>query len=388
MPGRRTCGGAGLCLAVISALAATMAAPAAEQARQATTPRDAGDGWFDASDFLDHAHGFLPLVTPITEPAVGYGALGALVFIDRNAPGEATGYARPDITAVGGLATENGTGGVFALHLGSWLDDRLHTIAGMASTHVDLEFFGLGGDHVSADNPLDYTVEARGGLAGGSYRWGTLPLWVGLRYALVNTTVSPGEPPAGFPGFTPEDRDLRLGMLTPTITLDTRDNFFTPTRGWYLDLSPQVFRDWLGGDRDFEKWTLTGLYYRPLGANLFLAARATGKTSSSGTPFFLRPYVALRGVQALAYQGEKAAEVEGELRWQFHPRFSLAGFAGGGIARGGDATPDRDSEVIAGGAGLRYLVASRYGLHMGLDLALGPDDPVIYVVLGSAWLRP
>jgi hypothetical protein len=27
----------------------------------------------------------------------------------------------------------------------------------------------------------------------------------------------------------------------------------------------------------------------------------------------------LRGVQALKYQGEQAAEAEAELRWQFHP---------------------------------------------------------------------
>jgi hypothetical protein len=33
-------------------------------------------------------------------------------------------------------------------------------------------------------------------------------------------------------------------------------------------------------------------------------------------------------------------------------------------------------------------VARRHGLHMGIDLAFGPDDPVIYVVFGSAWLRP
>jgi hypothetical protein len=27
-------------------------------------------------------------------------------------------------------------------------------------------------------------------------------------------------------------------------------------------------------------------------------------------------------------------------------------------------------------------------LHMGIDVAIGPDDPVFYVVFGNAWLRP
>jgi hypothetical protein len=38
---------------------------------------DAQDGWLDLSGFLDTAYGFVPLVMPITEPAVGYGALAA-----------------------------------------------------------------------------------------------------------------------------------------------------------------------------------------------------------------------------------------------------------------------------------------------------------------------
>ena len=36
----------------------------------------AEDGWADVSGFLDEAYGFLPVVIPITEPAVGYGAAG------------------------------------------------------------------------------------------------------------------------------------------------------------------------------------------------------------------------------------------------------------------------------------------------------------------------
>lgn len=41
------------------------------------------DGWLDISGFLDQAYGFVPLAIPITEPAVGLGAVGALVFIDK-----------------------------------------------------------------------------------------------------------------------------------------------------------------------------------------------------------------------------------------------------------------------------------------------------------------
>jgi hypothetical protein len=97
----------------------------------------------------------------------------------------------------------------------------------------------------------------------------------------------------------------------------------------------------------------------------------------------------LRGVQAASYQGEQAGELEGELRWQFHPRFSLVLFGGAGMAKwDGEQVGDHDETAVAGGAGMRYLIARRHGLHMGIDIAAGPEDPVIYVIFGSAWLRP
>ena len=90
----------------------------------------------------------------------------------------------------------------------------------------------------------------------------------------------------------------------------------------------------------------------------------------------------------MRYQGENAGEVEAELRWQVHPRFSFVGFGGVGTARGSGSALDRERSVSAGGAGIRYLLARRHGMHLGVDVAAGPDKPAIYFVLGNAWLRP
>ena len=345
------------------------------------------DGWFDVSGFLDTAYGFIPVVAPITEPAVGYGAAAALVFVDREAPGHAEAYARPNIGVVGGLSTENGTRGAFAGHLGTWADGRLRTLVAFADANVNLDFFGLGGARTPGGPGLGYTITARGGVAGGNYRPTENPVWVGLRYALVKTSVTLNLPDFGT-SITPSDLDLRLAALTPSLTLDMRNNFFTPTQGWYVDLSVPVFRDAWGSDRNFEKASLTAMYYQPLSRSLFFALRGSGETSSSGTPFYLRPYVSLRGVQALRYQGDQAAETEAELRWQLHPRFSLVGFGGVGIARGDNVTRSSEQTVAAGGVGVRYLIAEKYGIHMGIDVAFGPNEPIFYVVFGSAWTRP
>ena len=63
-------------------------------------------------------------------------------------------------------------------------------------------------------------------------------------------------------------------------------------------------------------------------------------------------------------------------------------FGGAGVARSETLDRDNKKTVTAGGAGFRYTLARTYGLHMGLDVAVGPDKPIFYVVFGHAWLRP
>jgi hypothetical protein len=44
-----------------------------------------------------------------------------------------------------------------------------------------------------------------------------------------------------------------------------------------------------------------------------------------------------------------------------------------------------ESAKWAGGGGFRYLIARRLGLRVGLDVAVGPEDTVLYMGVGSAW---
>lgn len=56
------------------------------------------------------------------------------------------------------------------------------------------------------------------------------------------------------------------------------------------------------------------MVFHSLHPSVVFAVRGAAKTSSDETPFFLRPFVALRGVQAMRYQGDDATETELELR--------------------------------------------------------------------------
>jgi glucose/arabinose dehydrogenase len=76
------------------------------------------------------------------------------------------------------------------------------------------------------------------------------------------------------------------------------------------------------------------------------------------------------------------------MRWQFYKRFILVGFVGGGVAWNDFERFDSTETIVTGGTGFRYELARNYGIHMGLDLAFGPDNTAVYIQVGSAWSRP
>jgi outer membrane protein assembly factor BamA len=349
--------------------------------------RSSEDGALDVSEFIDQTYGFVPMVIPITEPAVGFGAAGGLMFIDKPKGESQTGYGRPNITVVGGLATENGTKGVMVGDVRYWMGDRLQTQAGFAYASVNLDFYGIGKDKTLNNHPLTYNLEPAGGMVGAKYRIEDSRFWAGLSYAFANTRVT-FDAPAGKPGLPDFQRESQVGGLTPSLTYDSRNNIFTPTQGTYVEASTGLFSSALGGDDEFQRVNVTAMQFLPLHKELTLGVRSDVILSSEDTPFYMRPFVNLRGTQAMRYQGDDVAQIEGELRWQFLDRFSLVGFSGYGAAWNDLERYNKTLTATTGGVGFRYELARKYGLHMGMDVAFGPDAPIIYIQFGSAWMRP
>ena len=352
-----------------------------------STLRSSEDGWLDASDFIDQVYGFMPIVLPITEPAVGFGAAGALAFIDRPKGKAEDGYGRPNITVVGGLLTENNTKGAMVGDWRHWLGGRLQTLIGAVRASVNLDYFGIGQDVFLKNNPLSYNIDISGGVAQTKYRLGNSRFWAGLAYAFATTQVT-FDAPSSTPSLPDFQREYRIGGLTPSFGFDTRDNIFTPTRGTYFDSSVGLFSQALGSDDEFQRVNLVAMHFLPLDPKLTLGVRGGGAVSFGDVPFYLRPFVQLRGAPIMRYQGEGAAQVEAELMWQFWQRFSLVGFAGAGAAWNDSKRFENTTSLVTGGGGIRYEVARKHGLHMGVDVAFGPAGPAIYVQFGSAWMRP
>ena len=348
---------------------------------------DPEDGQFDLSYFLEDPRGFLPIPIVVTEPAVGYGGGAAGMFLRPRREAGDEGWARPDISAVGAFGTQNGTWGAFAADTSRWLDGRLRTLIGAGTGRINLDFYGLGPRTSSLDQAVRYSLQFSAVVAQVNWQLAPKSPWaVGLRYVYADVDPTLRDDPL-FPGLAD---GLRVKVSAPTaiVEFDTRDNVFTPTQGIYAESSYLASREALGASADFERFQQVLMGWQPLPHKVTVGARGNYAWSSSGTPFFLRPYVQLRGVPAIRFQGDQAASVELEARWQFFGRWSAVVFGGAGTTRTDKDAFAATQNVGSGGAGFRYELASKFGLNAGIDIAHSPGTTAVYFVVGNAWFRP
>jgi len=349
--------------------------------------RDPVDNQFDIGSFLEKPRHFLPVPVVITEPAVGFGGGIFGLFLQPRRDAGKEGWARPNMSTLGLAATENGTQLGLAADSRRWLDGRLRTLAGLGAGKINLDFYGAAVDLPTPAQKLGYSLEFTGAVMQVNWQLAADSPWiVGMRYVYADVDPTLRDQPSS-PQATDRAR-VRVSAPTAVLEFDTRDNIFTPTRGIYTETSYLVSRETLGSSDDFERFGQIVLAWRRLPHAVTLGARLDYAWSSEGTPFFMLPYIPMRGVAAMRYQGDQMAALELEARWQFKGRWSLVAFGGAGGTQTDRSSVSNSQGVGSGGVGFRYELARKFGLHAGVDVAASPGEQALYLQVGSAWFRP
>jgi len=121
--------------------------------------RDTLDGAFDISKWLLDLHGFLPLISPITEPALGYGLVGAgIYFLPKKSKPEG-GFRMPDIAGIGVGYTQNGTWFAGGGYAGFWKDDRIRYRGLLGYGSINMKYYGSGNSFLQND-PAEFSLES------------------------------------------------------------------------------------------------------------------------------------------------------------------------------------------------------------------------------------
>ncbi len=347
---------------------------------------DTLDNKVDISNFLRTRYGFAFVPTIITEPALGYGGGGALIFIHRDP--EEVQYGKglyPSLSGAGGFYTESNSYALWAGHFGVWKNGTIRYRGGLGLLSANLDYYRTPIFENGVEK-LSFNIKAYGLIQEIIFRLGDSDFLLGGSYGFAHTTVE-FEKIIDLPEVPKRDYESNIGGLGIVLYYDTRDNLFSPNTGFYGGAKLIYYDKFLGSDRKFMRLFSHLIGYFELSEEFYTALRLDFQKSFDDIPFYLRPFISLRGVPAMRYQGETTYLAESETRWDITQRWSLVGFGGYGEALPvNDDLFDKQTAYNIG-AGFRYLISRFYGIRMGIDVARGPEDWAFYIQFGSAWLR-
>ncbi len=348
---------------------------------------DPEDGMLDGSEFLlDYPYGILPVPIFITEPAIGNGfGLAGVYFHDPDPAWEGNlhderGRQRPSsITAGAAGATENGSSFYGGVHFGHYKQDTIRYQGILGGADINLDFYGSGDD--SGDQGgFEFNADAAFISQRLAFRLGSSDWLLGGEFNYTDSTMKfdqRNEKPE-LEALSFDSTNASLGMV---VVYDSLDNPFTPSSGINSETLISRYDESFGGDFDYDAVvTKNQIHFSPF-ENWTAGIRLNGSFVSGDVPFYGLPYIEMRGIPALRYQGEDVVTTELQTNWNFHPRWTAIAFMGAGRATNSGLS-DANTHS-AGGFGFRYLGVRRLGLSMGIDLAKGPEDEVIYVSFGT-----
>ncbi len=355
--------------------------------------KDSVDGAFDLSDYIIYANGFVPVPYIITEPSLGgFGGAIIPVFIKKRPPyiDSAKGQFQrtpvpPDVT--GGIIayTANKTWMAAAFRSGTFIKSRIKYTVGGGYSNVNMSFYKT--FERLGEKELKFNIKAIPVMLQATKRIGRSYWYAGFKYLYLHTDIK-------YKGDTslsiltkPLELKNTLSQLGVLVELDNRDNIFTPDHGMKLHVDAIRSDNIFGSDYDFWRMNYYMYLYKKISPKLVGGFRLDGQQVLQDAPFYVLPYIDMRGVPANRYQGNADILAEAEFRWDFVKRWSLVLFTGTGKAF------DKWSEfgpadwVVTEGAGFRYLLARKFKLRVGIDIAHGPGTWAWYIVFGSNWLK-
>ena len=340
----------------------------------------------------------LPIPIFITEPAIGDGLGLALTYFHRkkdlpqgtsiatpNTFGEVANEQAPPPTVTGILAayTSNGTAAFGIGHINTFKEDHIRFTGAIARADVNSTFYLL-------DQPFKFNLEGLLAFQDTRFRFGDSRwFWgIGLSYLDASTAFKVDLPEDVF--LDEESVDLFRSELenvgvSAKFAWDTRDNTSMPNKGQLFDLTTWRYDEAIGGDYDYWDVRLKLLSFHQLHEKFVLGLRFEFSAINGQAPFFAVPWVTLRGIPALRYQGEKVGVFEIEGRYSLSSRWVISGFTGSGKVKSDLPVIDTDQSIYSYGVGGRFKIFEAQNVWVGIDIARGPEEMNWYIKVGQGW---
>jgi hypothetical protein len=234
------------------------------------------------------------------------------------AAGTSNQFAPSLIAAGAGFYTSDGScGGGIALFY-PFRRDQCRYFGALGGASLNLNFYGFDADGPLATDPVPYTLDPRFLVQRLQARIKRTAFFAGAQYLYVNTKTAfdaalPGDVP-------PRDLELSLGGLGASVEVDTRDNLLDAKRGMDVTASGTWYADAFGSDVAFERNQVQGLFYWQPGKTWGYGPRVDSRFSSGDAPFFMKPFLSMRGIASGQYSNNVTLLGEGEVRYSLDSR--------------------------------------------------------------------
>lgn len=373
---------------LIPLLILCLMAPSLKAQKPERVLRDSLDNRLDVSYYLSNLHGFIPVPAIISEPALGnFGIVLAPVFIaPQKNKNNKDRFHFPSITALMGMYTLNKSWALGAFHMGSMPKWGLRYRLGGAYGSINMDFYR----EVPAigEQEFEFNFDLRALFLEASKDVFRNRIFLGASYLYANNSIAYNNLVLPNGVFEEEDFESAIGNLGFFADADFRNSIFTADKGLRIKGTYLINRDFTGSDYTFDRAELFVHYFLQPVKRLISAFRAEGMAISDGAPFYSYPFVSIRGIPILRYQGKQTLVFETEQRFDITPRWSALGFIGSGMAFNQSSFNDEpEAWHWSGGLGFRYLLSRLFNLRVGVDVAKGPENYAYYIVFGHSWNR-
>lgn len=322
---------------------------------------------------------FVVVPIPISNPTFDTGlVLGAAYFYPQTEDQKKVQPA--SVTAAAGVYTSNESFAYGIAQQNYWNDNnwRFSGVAG----HVDLKL-GLNTPDAAGDGAtINWLV--KGDFLHASISRRIAGKWyAGVFGRLITMNQSFGDDvPADDTVTEPDAKSVGIGISTE---YDSRDQPFNSHTGVIFEIDALFNGEAIGGSDNYQSYSSNFRSYHQLPKSIVLAWEAQACTRSGPAPLWDACRVDLRGFSATDYLGRSSASAQAEVRWQFHPKWGVVAFAGGGYVTN-SFSELRDRELIPSyGLGLRFMVLKSQGINVRVDYARSVDSDAVYLSVGEAF---
>ena len=222
--------------------------------------------------------------------------------------------------------------------------------------------------------------------------WAKERLYVGLQYQLENQKILQSDSVGSIAqGLIPGARGGTVSGLGFILNWDSRNNIFSPSHGYYCQVSTYFNGKIFGSDYTFNSVKVDLRTYRPGFAPTHVLALQAIYQSVVGpvSPFYRYAKLGgdslMRGYYGGRYRDKYFMAFQAEYRFPVWWRFGMVTFAGLGDVAKDLKHINFDEFKYSAGAGLRFKISPKEGANLRADFAFGQGSFGFYFTANEAF---